>query len=304
MPCFKPLKAVKTEDGIKFNAMSGEGDPLNLPCGQCLGCRIDRSRMWAVRCMHEASEYQQNCFLTLTYNDENLPKDGSLNYRDFQLFMKRLRKKTKDIRFYMCGEYGETTQRPHYHAIIFNWYPEDAVLHSNNRGNKLFTSELVQDTWGKGFAPFGAVTEQSAAYVARYINTKITGKDWELNPKTGRPYGAKYERLNPDTGEIYRVEPEFNKMSRKPGIGQAWFDKYYTDVYPRDSVRLRDGRSIRPPRFYDAKYDALEPYEFEAIKQQRILNALKKAEDNTPERLHAKESVLAAKTKKLVRPIL
>lgn len=253
--------------------------------------------------MHEASLYDDNCFITLTYDDAHLPKDKGLHYVDFQLFMKRFRKYAKNVRFYMCGEYGEVNLRPHFHAILFNWDFKDKEPLFKRNGNQVYVSEQLNETWGKGLASVGACTEQSAGYVARYVTAKLTGKDWEINPKTGRPYGAKYERLDPSTGEIYRVEPEFNKMSRKPGIAQAWFEKHYTDVYPQDAVRLRDGRSIRPPRYYDAKFDAIEPYQFEAIKQERLLRALKRVEDNTPERLAVKERVLEARVKKLVRPL-
>lgn len=301
MACYTPLPAIKTEDGtMKFNFKSGEGDVIKLPCGQCMGCRIDRSRMWAVRCMHEATQYEKNCFITLTYAPEHLPSDLSLNYRHFQLFMKRLRQKYRNnnIRFYMCGEYGETNQRPHYHAIIFNFDFPDKIVHSKSRfGDTLHTSQSLTELWGKGHCLIGEATENSAGYVARYIVQKFTGKLDDINPKTGRPFGAKYERFEPTTGEIWKVQPEFNKMSLKPGIGQAWFDKYYTDVYPADCVRMRDGRTIKPPRFYDKKYDAKHPYEFDEIKQDRIMKALKNFEEATPERLAVKEQILQAKFK-------
>lgn len=307
MPCYHPLSAVKTEDGnIKFNPRSGEGDPMKLPCGQCIGCRIDRSKMWAVRCMHETTEYEDNCFVTLTYDPEHLPPYGDLVYKHFQLFMYKLRQKYgKGIRFYMCGEYGEQGQRPHYHAILFNHKFEDQIpWKKNHNGDIVYISEELTKLWGYGHATVGSATETSASYVARYVTQKITGRLQDINPKTGQPYREKYFRgIDPQTGERIYVQPEFNKMSLKPGIGQAWFDKYYKDVYPKDSVRLRDGRRIKPPRYYDKKYDALEPYEFEAIKQNRILNALKNAEESTPERLAVKETVLKAKTDQLLRTL-
>jgi hypothetical protein len=308
MPCYHPLSAAKGDDGsIIFNPRSGEGDPIKLPCGQCMGCRIDRSRMWAVRCMHEASLYENNCFITLTYADEYLPPNGELDYEHYQKFMKRLRKAfpKNNIRFYMCGEYGEKFKRPHFHAILFNFdFPDKVPFRANHKGDIIYVSKKLSEIWPYGHASVGKATEQSAAYVARYVTQKATGRLQDTNPKTGEPYREQYFRgIDPETGERIYVTPEFNKMSLKPGIAQAWFDKFHSDVYPQDSVRLRDGRRIKPPRFYDKKFDALEPYEFEAVKQQRILNALKNHEDNTPERLAVKERVLLAKTRQLIRPI-
>lgn len=148
---------------------------LRLPCGQCVGCRLERSRQWALRCVHEASLHDSNLFVTLTYDDEHLPEFNSLYYPDFQKFMKRLRKKfsRENIRFYMCGEYGETTLRPHYHVILFNFdLPDRRLYRRSHSGDHLFTSEILTKIWGKGFCPFGNVTFQSAAYTARYIMKK------------------------------------------------------------------------------------------------------------------------------------
>jgi len=124
LTCYHPLRAFKTVSGtIVFNGNKPNiKEALNLPCGKCIGCRLDRSRQWAIRCMHEASLYERNCFITLTYSDEFLPNDRSVNVRHFQLFMKKLRKRFgPNIRFYHCGEYGEKTSRPHYHALLFNF---------------------------------------------------------------------------------------------------------------------------------------------------------------------------------------
>ena len=132
MPCYTPLKGwrsqERTESGkraITFRLREGYADmPVDVPCGQCIGCRLERSRQWAVRCMHEASLYENNCFITLTYNEDHIPSDGSLKKDHFQKFMKRLRKKFgAGIRFFHCGEYGAELSRPHYHAILFNFDP-------------------------------------------------------------------------------------------------------------------------------------------------------------------------------------
>jgi hypothetical protein len=294
MGCFRPLDASRLDSGeISFSARSGEGNAIKLPCGQCIGCRIDRSRMWAVRCMHEASLHEENCFITLTYADEYLPKNGSLDYVDFQKFMKRLRKSAGQLRFYMCGEYGELNWRPHFHAILFGFQFSDKKLWmKTGSGELIYRSELLEKLWPFGHSSIGDVTLKSAGYVARYVMKKITGDLAESH----------YERITQD-GEVVKLRPEFNRMSLKPGIGQKWFDQFYSDVYPGDAVVLEGGRKMRPPRYYDVKYDAIEPYQFEAVKQDRILRAMAKAAEQTPERLAVAEEVLDSRIKLLKRSL-
>ena len=238
---------------IVFNPRDGFSDlPILLPCGQCIGCRLERSRQWAIRCMHEAQLHDENSYITLTYNDKNLPKDGSLNLRHFQLFMKRLRKKTgKKIRFYHCGEYGEKFKRPHYHACLFGYQFPDLRYFKTINGNKLYTSKYLDSVWTNkngetmGFSTIGNVTFESAAYVARYIMKKINGEKAE----------AHY--VNKETGEI--LKPEYTTMSRRPGgLGAEWLKKYKTDVYPGDFVVVR-GKKMKPPKYYDRQYELTYP---------------------------------------------
>ena len=131
MPCYSPLIAWRAKHinpsgktSLVFNQRDAAqpDDPVQLPCGQCIGCRLEKSRQWAMRIAHESSLYDQNCFLTLTFSDEHLPQNLSVSKRDLQLFMKRLRKHfaPRKIRFFQCGEYGELNMRPHYHSILFN----------------------------------------------------------------------------------------------------------------------------------------------------------------------------------------
>jgi len=280
---------------IVFNPTYGWVDrPLTIPCGQCVGCRLERSRQWAVRCVHEASLHEDNCFITLTYNNESLPEDGSLNKKHFQDFMKRLRKKYKNkkIRYYHCGEYGDKNFRPHYHAIIFGLEFDDQKLFTVNNGEKLYTSEKLEKLWPFGFSTIGTVTFESAAYVARYVMKKVNGKNAKNH----------YERVDSNTGEIYILVPEYNTMSRRPGIAAGWFDKYKDDVYPSDNIHLRE-KTFRPPKFYDKMYEHLMPNEMEKIKMQRMKNMQKHAKDNTAERLAVKEQVKNAQLNKLIRSI-
>jgi hypothetical protein len=298
MPCYHPMRGYRSRaDGktIVFNPTYGWVDrPLTIPCGQCRGCRLERSRQWAVRCVHEASLHEDNCFITLTYNNENLPEDGSLNKKHFQDFMKRLRKKYKNkkIRYYHCGEYGDKNFRPHYHAIIFGLDFDDQKLFKIINGEKLYTSEKLEKLWPFGFSTIGSVTFESAAYVARYVMKKVNGKNAKNH----------YERVNNDTGEIYNLVPEYNTMSRRPGIAARWFDKYKDDVYPSDNIHLRE-KTFRPPKFYDRMYEHLMPDEMEKIKKRRMIKMAKHADDNTAERLAVKEQVKIAQLNKLIRSI-
>lgn len=304
MPCFHPLKAYRSRlaDGngkrsISFSSdKNGAADPVKLPCGNCVGCRLERSRQWAVRCMHEAQMHRKNCFITLTFDNEHLLKrknPDSLDKREFQLFMKRLRfKYGKGIRYYHCGEYGDKYKRPHYHALLFGHDFEDKRLHQvTDAGSRLYTSKELEELWPYGFSTIGDVTFESAAYVARYIMKKINGQLADYV----------YTVWDDDTGEILSERiPEYTTMSLKPGIGASWYEKYGSDVYPHDAVVI-NGVVCKPPKYYDRKFQLDRPYEFEEIQNKRLTRAEDFVTDNTHERLLVKEEIAHAKLKKLVR---
>ena len=189
MDCLNPMLAVKVGDQYKFiGAVKGSstesrkylydssGKFVILPCGQCYACRIAKSREWASRCVMESKLHKENCFITLTYNDEHLPSDMSLQKDDFTKFIKRLRKNTGEkIRYYACGEYGDLYQRPHFHACLFGYRPDDLVLFSVRSGVNLYTSSTLEKAWQyRGFVTVGDVTYYSAAYGARYVLKKTT----------------------------------------------------------------------------------------------------------------------------------
>nr|QJB19918.1 MAG: replication initiator protein [Microvirus sp.] len=295
MPCYHPLKAFRNDANesrptIHFNPHIGQYDiPLRLPCGQCIGCRLDRSRQWAIRCVHEAQLHEKNCFLTLTYSDDHLPEGGSLRFKDFQDFMKRLRKRMGPVRFFHCGEYGEKLSRPHYHACLFGLDFHDKYLWKENRGFPIYRSPILEELWPFGHSSIGAVTFESAAYVARYITKKITGKN----------AADHYERLD-EYGEYRQLDPEYTTMSRRPGIGSKWFAKYVNDVYPSDQVILA-GKKLKPPRFYDNLFDLSCPEEMEGIKFNRTKKAKLHAADQSPERLRDREFIQEAKLQQLIR---
>jgi hypothetical protein len=303
MTCYKPITAwhskVENESGkrsLVFNQKAAlqPDAPIEIACGQCLGCRIDKSRQWAVRCMHEASLYENNCFLTLTFSPESLSKrkySYSLDVTEFQKFMKRLRKKYGGgIRFFHCGEYGDKYGRPHYHALLFNHDFEDKELFAVRDGYRLYSSESLSRLWPYGFATIGDVTFESAAYVARYVMKKITGEDAEEH----------YRIVDPETGEIYQRKPEYITMSRRPGIGKEWFDKFQSDVYPHDYV-IVDGRKVKTPRYYDKLYEEKCGIDIDMVKHERNIKAAKRSDDNTRQRLDEREKVHALKMKQLHR---
>lgn len=276
MPCYRPLRGWRSRTcnpsgrrPIVFNRRDGYNDlEIEIPCGQCIGCRLERSRQWAIRIMHEASLYDENCFLTLTYNDEHLPLDGSVHVEEFQKFMKRLRKQIDvKIRFFHCGEYGDDEGRPHYHAIIFNYDFSDKKLHKIDNGNRLYTSETLQKLWPFGYCLIGSVTFESAAYVARYILKKVTG-DKAADHYQGR-------------------KPPYVTMSRRPGIGAAWLEKYKTDVFPHDFV-IMNGKKVGVPKFYE---NILDEKTLLNLKSKRKYKAYEHAENNTLRRLIDRETV-------------
>lgn len=206
--------------------------------------------------------------------------------------MKRLRKRVKPqrVRFYHCGEYGEKYFRPHYHACLFNFDFPDKKLYKMENDLPLYNSEMLAELWPYGFGVIGAVTFQSAAYVARYIMKKINGREAPDH----------YERFDVQTGEVFQLKPEYTTMSRRPGIGRGWFEKYSSDVYPSDFVVVA-GRKMRSPKYYDTQYELLYPSDFEKIRSRRVRRAKTHASDNTPARLKVRETVQQAQLGRLPR---
>lgn len=301
MPCYRPLRGYRSRDrnpsgkrSIVFNSKEGFGDVrVEVPCGQCIGCRLERSRQWALRCMYESKLYEDNCFLTLTYSDENLPPFSSLRVEDFQKFMKRLRFEFSDrsIRFFHCGEYGERFKRPHYHALLFNFDFADKEYYKTVNGNGYFKSKTLERLWPLGHSMIGAVTFESAAYVARYITKKITGPEAEEH----------YSVIDPGTGEVVVRKPEYVTMSRRPGIGKGFFEKFKSDFYPSDFVVVERGKKMvrmQPPKFFDAQ---LAPEELARVQAKRKVGAAKHVDNNTRDRLEVREIIQYQRAKELRR---
>ncbi len=309
MPCYYPLDGWRSkkpnERGkypIVFKHTEAQIDePVKIPCGQCIGCRLEKSRQWAMRCVHEASLHKTNSFITLTYDDDNINEAHSLNKDDWQKFMKALRHKISPhkIRFFMAGEYGtnqdltslSTIGRPHFHAIIFNYDFPDKIKHSITNDNMFYTSEELTNVWGKGHCLIGECSFETAAYTARYITKKITGSEAEDH----------YKRIDTTTGEITYINPEFTLQSRNPGIARDWFLKHKTDL-DKGFITMR-GQKMQPPTFYKKQFEIYDEqlYEFQKRNAYNEIDIMDP--DNTLDRLRVKEKIKLIRTKSLKRPL-
>lgn len=297
MPCYSPVKGFRGPEGRLVLHARNHDDAMTVPCGYCIGCRIDKSRAWTVRCVHEAQTTQEAgepcCFITLTYNDTHVPQDGSVDVVHFQKFIRSLRKRTgKKIRFFHCGEYGEKNRRPHYHACLFGIdFADDREVWQTGR-YLTYTSEFLAEVWGKGFVTIGELNRETAGYTARYIMKKIVGDLAEDH----------YKRVDEQTGEIHTIRSEYVTMSRRPGLGLEWIQKYWKDVYPEDRVILNGMRYV-PPRYYDEWLKKHQPQVWAEVESKRELAALENAENHLPHRLDARKLCKTAQLSRLRRPL-
>lgn len=238
------------------------GDSLvMIPCGQCEACIEQRTKSWAVRCCLEAAQYENNCFVTLTYNNSNLPKKG-VNIKDVQRFIKNLRNEFgSGIRYFGAAEYG-SLGRAHYHLILFNFFPSDAkCLIQSPYGGFYYSSKILDKLWrtkkkladGKyhqlGFVSVGDVSYNSCAYVARYCQKKI-----------GKELG------------VVGVNPEFSFMSRRPGIGEQYFKDHFDSLLATDTIYGQFGGRfcVSSFRYFDKLIDRVNPELLKDLKDQRI----------------------------------
>lgn len=242
--------------------------------------------------------HQSSSFVTLTFSDEHLPDNYSVDVRDLQLFMKRLRKFAgSGIRFLACGEYGDNNLRPHYHLCLFGtgFESDRKVWRRTQSGHLAYRSESLERLWPYGHCELGALTYQSASYTARYVLKKVTGK-------SSSEY---YTRVHPLTGEIVQVKPEFIVMSRKPGIGFNWLEKWKRDVFPSDFLII-DGKKVPVPRAYMRVLDDDEDVFFtekDRVIAKRLTRGNSHAEDRTPERLAVREEVARLRNARLKREL-
>lgn len=241
MTCYYPLtgwEAVRQNPSgkrsIVFNPRDGFVDrPVELPCGKCSGCRADQSLMWSIRAYHESTLHERNSFVTLTYDDEHLPSDGKIVKKDLQDFFKRLRKHYPPgaIRYIACGEYGDITRRPHYHAIIFG---EDFLHDKIEISSDLYTSDFLAKVWQSGHVSIAPVSMASICYVCGYVFKKISDAE------------------------------TFSLASRRPPIGHRWLERYSSDLTRTGSVTIEGREYPVPPRYLE-----WSPDEFEALRKER-----------------------------------
>ena len=242
--------------------------------------------------MHDDSQ-----FITVTYDQE--PLDGSLYPPDFRNFIKRYRNhiSPKKLRYFHGAEYGDLLQRPHHHACIFGHDFTDKEIFNECEGIQTYYSPTLEKIWGHGFATTSELTLQSAAYVARYCMKKIT-----TSQQSEEKHYAHYETTCPTTGEIKTLLPEYATMSRRPGIGKDWYDKYHSDIFPHDNT-IYKGKNIKTPRYYENLLRSTDETTYNIVKENRKILALRHKSDNTPSRLRAREKVKTLTLNKLNRKI-
>lgn len=282
MPCYHQQMAVPTgttkKGKVKFTFKGKARRPdlrylrflpttKLLPCRTCIGCRLEKSRQWATRLMHESSSHEKACFLTLTYDDKHLPKTHSLNRTHYTTFIKDLRSRLKyhakkedrkkiKIKYFGCGEYGTQGTRginPHYHFLVYGAFcglgtdqgttPE----RPSRSGSPQYSHPHLKAVWKKGDAYFSELTFESAAYVARYILKKVTGTYAKDH------YGS--------------LLPEFQSGSN--GLGKAHVEKWITDIYPADHVVLPGRGAFMPPPYYDRILEKVDPALYDKVKKAR-----------------------------------
>lgn len=305
MPCFHPIKGWIGRDG-RFttnskNTWIDKREEIQIPCGQCLGCKLEYSRQWAIRCQHEMKYHYENCFITITYDDEHLPKRG-VSKKDCQDFFKRLRYyldndseykerlrfyRARDsnplsevgIRYFLSSEYGDKTLRPHYHAIIFGYTPNDLVLYSQSgSGCKVYLSQLLSEIWGKGNVLVGeSCNFETAAYIARYVVKN-------------------YEQKELMNGIFFKV---FNKnfvlSSRRPAIGYRYFEENKRQIERLDKVIIREGLKVNPSRYYDRKMKEYDSMIYDKLKQKRKDLIKSESESIFYKRMENKEKITEQK---------
>lgn len=334
MPCYSPLKGYKDVDTggwISRRQRPGQ-EKMDVACGQCLGCRLDRSRMWAVRCVHEASLHERdrgNCFITLTYRDpvectleqlaerRHVPEDWSLNLSHFVGFMKRLRSSlSHSIKFFHCGEYGKRCRhgfeisrtrcpigckvgRPHYHALLFNHRFDDLEQYGQRDGEPRWTSPTLEKLWGYGFVDCGELTFESAAYVARYV----------LKKRTGSMADEHYSYID-DYGNMCWLRPEYVTMSRGgrtgKGLAHDWYSKFKGDLFPSDEVPVPGPQPKvlkKVPRYYEQMLRREDEEAHEKLKAMRLAYRQEHEAEYDPARLEAKYKCKKAQTKTLERTL-
>jgi len=279
MSCYKPIRAwhvpgeytPRGKPRYRLRYPGAHALEALWPCNRCIGCDIDHGRDWTTRLTHEAAMHENSWFLTLTYDDEHLPYGNTLVKEHSKKLIRALRdhfrKNGERLRHYTVGEYGGKMGRPHYHAILFGPdFPDKQQTVTRNGKHRCFESPLIKKLWGKGFHELAVASPDTMAYVAKYATKKTLHRE----------NADAFIHVFPETGEMYEREPEFAHMSRGPGIGARWLDKYASDVFPDDFVVV-DGAKVRVPRYYTNRMKDRAPELIERVQAKR-----KEAAENQP----------------------
>lgn len=257
-------KAELSNEQYVLKAIKEEKAQL-LPCGQCPACKMTAASSWANRMEMELPYHENAWFLTLTYDDENVPwshnnglgvdmgtgeitvENLTLNYKDMQDFWKRLRRNIqyhkrgdeKKLMYFQCGEYGGKTHRPHYHAIVYDLpiKQEELKEYKRKNGAIYYNVDWITKVWGMGHVVIAPAEWKAMAYTARYTTKKIYGKD-------AKQY---YEDMG--------ILPEKIVMSKNPAIGARYYEDHKDQIYERDKIQLKNGRVCKPPRYFDKLFD-------------------------------------------------
>lgn len=288
-------------------------EEVQVPCGKCIGCKLDHASMWQTRIMMEAKEWKSCYHITLTYNNKHLRRKYGLNQlckKDLQDFLKRLRyyfegheewvnPKTgeyeKPIRYYACGEYGNEGTRasnggnPHYHIAMFNLKLDDLKLYKlNKHGDPIFKSKKLQSIWGLGFCTIEELNFETAGYVARYVQKKAgikpkereyTGervKEWRIDERNGQPYEHIIKKQRIKKG--LQVE-EFQTMSRAVGIGRKYWEENKEKIKRNNGIlmKIKDIVKIKPlPKYYKKLWEQEDWEEYYTWKYERTKDGIKR----------------------------
>lgn len=257
----------------------------DIPCGVCILCRQSRTREWGIRIAHEAQQWEKSCFITLTYDDEHVPAHNSLKYEDLTKFWKRLRHKG-ELRYYAVGEYGDTTQRPHYHACLFGHDFSHGRAIVREHPTLLWTHPELEKAWGLGNVSIGALNFATAQYTASYVLKKL---------RTGQ----QYVRIDQETGELIPLEQPRSFMSKN--IAKEWWKRYGGFVVAHDIVVI-DGREMQPPKAYDRwlkEIDELKLKEIKKIRKEQAPELTRKSQEENHARAQNAHARAKRKSKKV-----
>lgn len=291
-------------------------EEIKIACGRCIGCRLDHANMWATRIQLETQEHKENCFITLTYNNENLPltptNHMTLRKKDFQDFIKRLREQLRQenikISYFMCGEYGETTHRPHGHLCLFGWQPKDLERIMNSKtDNPMFTSKKLCDIWGKGYVVVQELNYNTACYTARYVQKKagIKGNkrlisnqppepEVKIDERNGKPFIRLKSKYITDKYDNYGREKEFLLMSKKPAIGLKYWTQHFRNIIRNEGILIKHDEHVKKkpiPRYFKKIWEKndmeqLDWYQYKFKEKAKINHAkdLEKMNADNPEK--------------------